>query len=320
MTDLTCSPSVYERDRDTVLEMLIAYRMATSVRVYPTTWRLKLLWSSRVWEPELDTLIWLDKSGRAAGFAMLWRRVRMGGYLVLERVVNPALVSPELVDEMLGWGIGRANQIAAKQVEPLKLFANALTPGVYRREHLMAYGFELNPPDPNAHNLYFSRDLEAPFPAVELPGGYQARPLNGRKDLDKYDELYGFAVVDIEHRRDLLASEEYSVLVVEDNLGALVAYCESSISRAEWEASGERIGWIDYIETAAKSQGRGLGRAILLASLARLRSWGTDTAMLVTVSSNVPAIKLYQAAGFERVEVDEVPSYQMDVPVGGKSS
>jgi len=234
---------------------------------------------------------------------------------VLERIIHPGFVSSKLVDEMLAWGIGRSQQIVAERGKSLKLFASGLPRSIYAIEDLPALGFEPNPPNPKAHNLYFGRTLGKTVPAIELPLDYKIRPLNGNADLSKYDELYGFAVVDPEHRRNMLASDEYSMLVIEDNTAALVAYCESSICRSEWDVSNERIGWIDYIETAQERREKGFGRAILLASLARLRTWGADTALLVTVSSNIPAIKLYQSAGFTQVEAVEAPSFQMDLLV-----
>lgn len=304
-------PSAYKRDREEVVDTLIAYRVATSVHVYPTAWRLKLLWSSRVWEPGLDTRIWRDERGRMLAFAMLWRRVRMSGYLVLERVVHPAFVSAGLVEDMLGWGLERARRIVARQVEPLLLFARPLAPAVYMEKDLQDYGFIPISHDPQAHNVYFTKSLQGDQPVPELPPGYQIRALDGEQDLENYGALYGFAVVSREHRRDLLASDEYNLLVVEADDKSLLAYCESSFCRAEWRASGKKIGWIDYIETNAEQRGRGLGKAVLLASLGRLRLSGADETLLVTVSNNAAAIQLYQSVGFERTEINEAASYQM---------
>jgi ribosomal protein S18 acetylase RimI-like enzyme len=46
-----------------------------------------------------------------------------------------------------------------------------------------------------------------------------------------------------------------------------------------------------------------------------LREWGVDTAMLATVSTNIPAIHLYTKTGFERIDALESPSYQKHIPV-----
>jgi ribosomal protein S18 acetylase RimI-like enzyme len=129
-------------------------------------------------------------------------------------------------------------------------------------------------------------------------------------ELDAYEELFGFTAVSMQHRRELLSSDEYSHLVVADPSGALVAYCECSICRLEWQRSGQRIGWIDYIGTRSDQQRKGLGRAILLASLDRLRTWDAHTTQLVTISSNTPAVALYRSTGFTQLEIAEAPGYE----------
>lgn len=309
----TTRPAVYEYDQQAVIALLVAYRAATCVRVYPTAWRFRLLWSSRVWEPSLDTRLWQDRDGQTLGFAMLWRRVRMGGNPVLEPVVHPAFVNTGLVDAMLHWGLARARQIAENQVEPVTLYSSTLAPPVFSERNLQASGFAPLPPNPASHNIYFSKPLQNALPKPELPPGCRIRPLAAGSDLEKYGALYGFAVVSPQHRLDQLVSDEYHLLVVEASDGALLAYCESSLCRAEWQASDMKIGWIDYIETDPEQRGCGLGKAVLLASLARLRASGVEETLLVTASDNTTAIHLYQSVGFERVESCEALSYQLQL-------
>jgi ribosomal protein S18 acetylase RimI-like enzyme len=161
-----------------------------------------------------------------------------------------------------------------------------------------------------AHNVYFARSLQAALPESVLPEGYSARALRGEADIEPYQALYDFAPVTVEHRRELLSSDEYSHLVVVDPSGEFAAYCESSICRAEWQLSGQRIGWIDYIGTRPERQRQGLGRAALLAALHWLQAQGARTAMLATISTNVPATSLYTRAGFTRADVVEPRTYQ----------
>ena len=75
-------------DYKRVVELLVAYRAATRVDVYPTAWRLRLLLTSRVWEPTRDTRLWEDTGGEMVGFAVLWRRRFEDTYLVLDRFVH----------------------------------------------------------------------------------------------------------------------------------------------------------------------------------------------------------------------------------------
>ena len=56
-------------------------------------------------------------------------------------------------------------------------------------------------------------------------------------------------------------------------------------------------------------EGRGLGEAVMWAGLGRLQELGAETALLVTLSSNTAANRLYAKTGFERMPNLEPPRY-----------
>jgi len=308
-------PCVLPQDRAALDELWLLHRVAASVEVYPTLWRLRLLLSSRVWEPDLDARIWQEDGGRIIGFAMLWRRRRESPYLVLERCLHPAADLDALIPEMLRWDARRARDIAREARTSLTLFATS-QPGsaLALDDPLEAFGFERTPIDDHEHNVYFVRSLGTALPEAALPAGYTLRLLQRGDDLGAYHELYDFGAVNPQHLEELLLSDEYHHLVMVNPQGVFVAYCEYSFCRQEWQRSGRRIGWIDYIGTRPEYQRQGLASALLLDSLKRLRAQGAETALLVTLSSNTPAIRLYQRAGFGPMAVPEPVSYQMNIP------
>jgi ribosomal protein S18 acetylase RimI-like enzyme len=296
-----------------VIDLLLDYRAATTVYAYPTVWRLRLLWSSRVWEPAQDVRLWEDATGRAIGFALLWRRRRESPYLALERAIHPSLMTDALADAMLAWAVGRAQAIADEQSASLTLFTNRLHPAIHLNDPLETYGFSPVAPDPEQYNVYMTRLLNTPFDEPSLPPDYTLRKLQSVEELEAYAALSSFAAVNTEHRRETLTSDEYCHLVVIDPSGNFVAYVECSFCRDEWTHTGQRIGWIDYIETRPEQQRRGLGLAALLAGLRQLREWGTETAMLITASTNTPALRLYETAGFAPIPTPETPGYILNV-------
>jgi ribosomal protein S18 acetylase RimI-like enzyme len=306
-------PCLYHEDQPHVIDLLLDYRAATTVYAYPTAWRLRLLWSSRVWEPALDAQLWEDTNGRTIGFALLWRRYRESSYLTLERIIHPTLATNVLVDAMLAWAVQRAQTIATEQSAALTLFANRLHPAIHLDDPLEMYGFRPIVPNPEQVNVYLTHALDTPLDEPSLPSGYTLRTLQSVEELEAYAALSGFAAVNAEHRREMFASDGYCHLVATDPNGDFAAYSECSICRDEWERTGQRVGWIDYVETRPERQRRGLGRAVLLASLRRLREWGAETVILITVNTNTPALKLYEATGFTRMEVVETPGYQKNL-------
>ena len=133
-------------------------------------------------------------------------------------------------------------------------------------------------------------------------------------DVDGNNTFPNGRKVNPHHQQELIESDEYSHFVAENSTGELVAYCECSVCYAEWERTHQRVGWIDYVETRSAEQKKGLGQAILTSGLLHLQALGAETAMLITINSNSPAVGLYQKTGFSRVEVKEVFSYEKQIP------
>jgi ribosomal protein S18 acetylase RimI-like enzyme len=313
MEELTTRFCDYQKDQERLTDLWLAYRAAGDARMHPTIWRLRLLLTSRVWQPAKDTRIWENSSGKITGFAMLWRRQPTSPYVVLDSFAHPAFATEELLLAMLQWGDQRAHEIVVEQKKPLSVYANGFSQHAFADKPLSRFGFSLLPPNPDEHNVYFARSLQDNIPTPSLPPGYSLRSLRDLGDVEAYQSLYGFAKVNPLHQKELLESNEYRHLVVVNPNNEYVAYCECSICRAEWQSIHQRIGWIDYIETRSGQQKKGLGQAVLSAGLIQLQEWGADTAMLITVNTNTPAVNLYTKAGFEYVEISEYPGYEKQV-------
>jgi ribosomal protein S18 acetylase RimI-like enzyme len=314
MMEVTERPYLSHQDQANLIDILLAYRMATGVQIYPTIWRTRLLLSSRVWDSAHDSRVWEDTSGQMLGFSMLWRRKREDTYLVLDRFVQPDLATDKLVEIMLAWGVQRVKLIAEEKKTAITLYAAQIAPTILPHDHFVSHGFSPVAPNPEQHNVYFARSLATAVPSSHLPNEYEIRPLQSN-EIQAFQTIYDFATVNPEHLQETLASDEYEHLVVINPEGALVAYCEFSICRAEWRRSGQKIGWIDYVGTIPEQQQKGLGKAVLLASLQRLQNWGAETVQLVTVNTNTPAIILYHATGFSPLHVLEPTRYKKRIRI-----
>jgi len=315
MEIITSRSCDYQKDKKSLVDFWLDYRATSDVRIYPTIWRIRLLLTSRVWNQEKDTQIWENKSGQIIGFVMLWRRQPTSSYIVIDGFVRPGSATQELILEMLQWGDSRANDIAKGQEGEFSVYVAGLSQYDFSAIFLGKHGYSIIPPNPEEHDIYFSKSLQNKISAPSLPSGYEIRKLQNTDDLEAYQTLYGFAKVNPHHQKELIESDEYSHFVVVNPNGEFVAYCECSICRAEWERTNHKIGWIDYVETRPEQQKKGLGRAALSAGLLKLREWGAETAMLITISTNTPAVTLYNRTGFDSVEITEYPSYQKQIAV-----
>jgi mycothiol synthase len=314
MKNISSRSCDYHKDQKRLIDFWLDYRAASDVRMYPTIWRIRLLLTSRVWNQEKDTQIWENESGQIIGFAMLWSRQPTSSYIVLDSFVHPKFATAELLSVILKWGNLRANDIAKGQETALTVYVTGFSQYDFSASLLKQNGYTLLPPNPAEHNVYFAKPLQNGISLPPVPSGHKIRKLQGTDGLGSYQALYGFSRVNPIHQKELIESNEYCHLVVVNPEGEFVAYCECSVCYAEWEKTGQRIGWIDYIETKPDQQKKGLGRAVLTAGLLQLQEFGADTAMLITINTNTPAVTLYDKTGFEIAEIKEYPSYEKQIP------
>jgi ribosomal protein S18 acetylase RimI-like enzyme len=319
MENITSRSCDYYKDQKRLSDFWLDCRAASDVRKYPTIWRTRLLLSSRVWNQEKDSQIWENESTQIIGFAMLWRRQATSSYVVLDCYLHPTLATNELFTEMLQWGDSRANQIANEQEIALTSYITGAPHQDFAVNNLNKYGYSIVPPNPIDFDVYFSKSLQDKITLPSLPSGYKIYKLQNVDELQAYQALYGFAQVNPYHQKELIESDEYSHFVVENPTGEFVAYCECSACYDEWKRTNQQIGWIDYVETKSDEQKKGLGQAILTTGLLHLQKMGADTAMLITINSNSPAVALYNKTGFNRVEIKDNPSYEKQIPAPNQS-
>jgi GNAT superfamily N-acetyltransferase len=303
----------YAQDSEKINSLLLSWRLTQDLHQYPTIWRVRLLLTSRVWDPAQDAHLWENTQGQAAGLALLWRRYADAPYLVLEIFRHPDLASDALLEEMLTWGEQRAVQISTAQVFTFSLYASSATEPTGFEALLTQAGFKLVPINPEDHVLYMTRPLQSTIPPPRLPPGISLRPLTYADDLEAYQSISTFAKVNPGFLQEQLNSPEYKHLVIWDTSGAGLAYCECSVSKGEWQTGKPKIGWIDYMETLPDHQRKGLGMAALLAGLQQLKAWGVETAALATTSNNTAAVGLYEKAGFTPYEAPGPLLYSKEI-------
>src|SRR5579875_522284 len=80
--------------------------------------------------------------------------------------------------------------------------------------------------------------------------------------------------------------------------GTLAAFCYSTIPTETNQLSGRNEGEVAIIGTRSAYRAQGLGRAMLLTALQRLKDRGVETAVLGTSSENAAAQAISASAGF----------------------
>ena len=298
---LASRPYHPERDRRPVLDLFAAARAAAphGCYLYLTHYRLDLLLTSRLLEPERDAQVWCDgASNGMVGFAMLWRRSRERRDLTLECFADPQVQPDDFDARALEWARGRGAELARELGQAVRLIVVAGAEEHARADVLRRQAFTLLDGNPVRMSGALPNDVRSDTP---LPQGFALHRLGAEADLDAYAALYDqvFSPVSADHRRELLRDPDYAHLVVAAPDGALAAFCECSIYRAEWALGGRRMGEIDYLGTLEGFQHRGLGGALVDAARRQLRAWGAEEVSLITGGINDQAQRVYRRAGME---------------------
>jgi mycothiol synthase len=149
------------------------------------------------------------------------------------------------------------------------------------------------------HLLFWRRDLGEPLPEPELPPGYVVRSVRGEEDLRErvaaHRDAFSPSRMTVEKYRAVMGAPTYRSeldLVVEAPGGAFAAFC------ILWFDERSRAGLFEPVGTRAGYRRLGLGKAVVLEGLRRLRRLGARAAYLNSEGGNEPAERLYVSAGF----------------------
>lgn len=211
--------------------------------------------------------------------------------------IHPRLSGTAQAEAMFLWAEERLTEmVIAKGGDKVGVFWIA-EGDRWRRAWLEGRGYALR----DAHPL-FTRSLADPIPEPSLPAGYHVRASAGEAeaeararasytafrstwDWDKY----------LQRRLSFMRSPVYDDardIVAVAPEGAIAAFA------IHWFDPVNKVGLFEPVGTHADYHRQGLGKAVLLASLRRLKAHGMETAIVGTGRDNAAAIRLYESVGF----------------------
>lgn len=95
----------------------------------------------------------------------------------------------------------------------------------------------------------------------------------------------------------IMAGGDGEYLLAADG-GEPVGVCQLRYRWSVWTAAHDC--WLEDLFVRAEARGRGLGRALVTAAIARARERGCGRVELDVNEDNAPALALYEACGFSR--------------------
>ena len=243
-------------------------------------------------ERQADAFLWEDTDGKLLGFAFLLR-YETAVTLTYELAPNNA----PLAKEMIAW----AEAEIASGTKPVSLKVTAWENDVEKIALLTQLGFEQQA----GYSVTMERPLTLLIPPAHLPNGYTMRPLAGEAEVDAWVTLHqaAWGTQNMKHayRLSMMNVPEYDPamdLVAVEPDGSLAGYCMCTVSEAENELSGQKVGYTDPIATHPDYQRRGIANALMLQGLRLLQERGLEFVRLGTSGGNVGMRETAVSVGF----------------------
>ena len=307
MTTLTMRPYAGESDLLPITELLNYCDAVDRLDDNYAVEDLRLEFADPRLDSARDLRLWEDADGQLVGFGQIW--LPPAGEQTLDAGlywrVHPAARHGGVEDEILDWGAERAREVARERGVAARLRSGVRDGYDYGRDVLVRHGM--------VQVRYFfqmKRPLDQPIDEARLPEGFALRHVAGEADVRAWVEAYNLSFVDhwghhertVEGHAHWLTHPSYNqerdlIAVAPD--GTIAAFCFCMVDPADNARNGRNEGWIGILGTRRGYRKIGLGRAMLLAGLHRLKAEGVDTAKLnVDADNPTGALRLYESAGF----------------------
>ena len=219
---------------------------------------------------------------------------------VLVFQVHPGARGRGIEAQILAWGIERLHTAGEERGRQFSLWCRCHESETERRALLEDALFQPQP----SRDLRMIRSLDQPVPEATLPPGFILRPGVTEEELERYQDLHR-AVFDgmgmgLDYHRSRAYQSDLDLIAVSPD-GTFAAFCLCQLKQVA-DSSGEyAVGEIGVIGTRPDYQKLGLGQALLLSGMQRLKERGAKSVFLETEDGETAALHLFVSAGFRMV-------------------
>jgi mycothiol synthase len=264
-------------------------------------------------DPRLDAAndlrLWEDAGGQLVAFGQTWinrEGEKVDGSVYVR--VHPAARDSGLDDEIIAWGAERIRAAGPAAGKPAVMMSFARDHDTRMQAVLRNSGMV-----PIRSFFRMTRPLDKPIPAAELPAGFTLRHVVSDADVAAWVDTFNQSFVDhwnfhpktvADHSHWLqhpsYRPERDLVAVAPD--GTFAAFCFCEIDAEDNARNNRSEGWIAILGTRRGFRKLGLGRAMLLQGLHRLKADGVAVAKLnVDAENPTGALRLYESVGFSMI-------------------
>ncbi|MEG3859991.1 GNAT family N-acetyltransferase [Microcoleus sp. herbarium12] len=319
MLSVSIRPYAGESDLEAIADLINTCEAVDRLDEGTSIWELQQEFNQPSLDVARDIRLWEDAEGKLIAFAQL--SISEPGEVIdgwLWFRVRPDARSGDVEAASVAWGEMRMREVASLRGACVKLRSWARPQDTDRISVLTNCGFRVD-----RYFCRMARSLSEPIPEPQFPEGFELRQFPGEEDAEAWVEMFNQSFIDHWNHHDLTVEKfkydfakpgyrkDLDLIAVAAD-GTFAAFCYGEISKEECDRTGRNEGWITVLGTRRGFRKIGLGRAMLLAILQRLKAAGVETAILgVDTANPCGALRLYESAGFHKIR-DSI-SYVKDV-------
>lgn len=306
MTTLTMRPYLGEADLQPIVDLTNTCEAVDQLDNGTSLDELRSELSAPTVDQARDIRLWEDADGQLVGYAQLWipnQGAERTGQLWF--CVHPEMRGVGIEQSMIDWGTGRMREVGQEHGVRVRINSGSRDHHTERLALLEQAGFVLT-----RYFFTMHRSLSEPIPEPQVPEGFTLRHLAGEHEAEEWTAAFNQSFIDhwnhhemgVELRRHWMQEPSYDptldlIAVAPDSRFAAFAWC--GINQDENRRTGRNEGWIYSLGTRRGFRKIGLGRAILLFGLQRLKAAGVAIAALgVDAENPTGALRLYESVGF----------------------
>lgn len=251
-------------------------------------WRL----CSTSLEDDRNAAVWEDEKGVMRMFAAL-----QFPWLTLDYAIHPNVRTSALEAEILDWAEARLHQVAVETNDEFPFNVN-----VYATEHERIAFLEARGYTRWDHCLIVqSRPLDD-LPSPALADGFTIRPIDRDREVEAYVELQR-AAFESTTMTTVWRNHTFHAPLYDPQLDLVAVAPDGRLAGVciWWYQPVLKIAQIEPLAVHPDFQHLGLSQALMAEGYRRVAERGAKTAHVETYSFSEPALKAYEAAGFQKV-------------------
>jgi mycothiol synthase len=261
-------------------------------------------------DPRLDTTrdlrLWEDADGSLIGFGQLW--ILQSANDLDTRLfmwIYPESRDGEIEPQIIAWAVERLREAAREFGKAARLGMQVREDQADRLALLRDQGFTIV-----RYSFTMTRSLAEPIAAPRLPEGFTLRKVAGAHEADAWAEVFNLSFIDhpnhhpanaeqvLHYLNEPIYRQDLNLIAVAPD-GTFAGFCWALINPEQNARIGRSVGEIEILGTRRGFRKIGLGRALLLEGLRRLKQAGMEAAGLNVVANNpTGALQLYESVGF----------------------